>query len=83
LGKGRPKKKFGERSPGERALLVVVVFASLAIVALAERDLHQRNASAVRGNKLLWRVVGTNALGALAYLRCGRRPDLGSARVEG
>jgi hypothetical protein len=80
LGEGRRKRRFGERSPGERASIVVVLVASLAIVALAQRDLHQRSTSAIRGNKLLWQVVCTNALGALAYLRWGRRPDPVSAR---
>ncbi len=53
---------------------------SLAIVAVAERDIHRRASSEIRGSKFLWRLFSTNALGALAYFKWGRlsSPDLPS-----
>jgi hypothetical protein len=59
-------------SPARRAVAVVVLLVSLTIVAAAQRDLQRREDSQVHGNKLIWRVVSLNALGALAYFRWGR-----------
>ena len=56
------------RSP--RATGVIAV--SVAIVAIAERDIQHRASTEIRGSKLLWRLVSLNALGAIAYLKCGR-----------
>lgn len=66
-------KRFQDRPPRQKAAIVVTSLVSLAIVALAERDIHNRPAERVRGPKLVWRVVSTNALGALAYFGVGRR----------
>ena len=63
-----------KRSPGHRLLKVGLLAVSLAIVITAERDLHRRPDDEIRGEKRLWRVASLNALGALAYLRWGRRP---------
>lgn len=62
------------RSPQQRSLAVVVIAVSLGLVAVAERDLHRRPDTQVRGDKRLWRVVCLNALGAAGYLLWGRRP---------
>jgi hypothetical protein len=62
------------RSPEQRSLAVVLVAVSLALVAIAERDLHRRPGTQVRGDKRLWRVVCLNAIGAVGYLVWGRRP---------
>jgi hypothetical protein len=64
-------------SPSRRRLLVPVLAVSLGLVAAAEVDIQRRPAAAVRGNRLLWRLLCLNALGALAYFGCGRRstPD--------
>jgi hypothetical protein len=67
------KKKFSERSPIEKAMVGVLLLVSLGIVGFAERDLQRRPQQQVRGNKLVWRIVGLNAFGALAYLGLGRR----------
>jgi hypothetical protein len=61
-------------SPEQRALAAVLIAISLAVVAVAERDLHRRPDTQVRGDKRLWRIVCLNALGALGYLLWGRRP---------
>lgn len=70
---GKRKKRFGDYRPAERALLVGVVSASVVVVIVAERDIHRRPSDRVRGSKVLWRLVSTNALGAAAYLGWGRR----------
>ncbi|HEX3801904.1 MAG TPA: hypothetical protein VHV75_03600 [Solirubrobacteraceae bacterium] len=56
------------RSPKATSLIAV----SLGIVAVAERDIHNRPSGEIRGSKLLWRLVSLNALGALSYLKWGR-----------
>jgi hypothetical protein len=62
------------RSPAQRSLAAVLIGVSLALVAVAERDLHRRPDTQVRGDKRLWRVVCLNAIGAVGYLLWGRRP---------
>jgi hypothetical protein len=49
-----------------------VIALSLAIAAIAERDIQHRTPTEIRGSKLLWRLVSLNALGAIAYLKWGR-----------
>jgi len=61
------------RSPEQRSLAAVLIAVSLALVAVAERDLHRRPDTQVRGDKRLWRVVCLNAIGAVGYLLWGRR----------
>ena len=67
------KKRFSERPPREKAALLAIGAVGLAIIAVAQRDLSGRDESELRGSKAMWRVVSLNALGALAYLRFGRR----------
>jgi hypothetical protein len=57
----------------KRRIPALVILLSLGPVLLAQRDLRSRPNAAVRGPKLLWRLGSANALGALAYLRWGRR----------
>jgi hypothetical protein len=67
-------KRFSELSPAARASTVAVLGVSLGLVAAAQRDLHARVDSEIRGSKTLWRLVCLNALGAVSYLSWGRRP---------
>jgi hypothetical protein len=66
--------RLGELPPARRGVAIVLMVASLAVVAVAERDIKNRPDSEVRGNRLIWRLISLNALGALAYLRWGRAP---------
>lgn len=66
-------KKFKDLSPPQRVVAVIVLVISLGLVATAERDLQRRPEEEVRGHKWLWRLVCLNAVGALTYLRWGRR----------
>lgn len=59
--------------PVRRNVLLATLGVSVVIVAVAERDLSSRTASQLRGPKPLWRLVCLNALGAVCYLRWGRR----------
>lgn len=61
-------------SPLRRKVATVAIVVSLGVVGIAQRDLKRRPREQVRGSKLLWRLLSTNALGALAYLKLGRRP---------
>jgi hypothetical protein len=63
-----------ERKPADkRVLAAVAVFHALA-VALTWRDLRNRPASQVRGDKRIWQAAsGLNTLGAAAYWLFGRR----------
>jgi hypothetical protein len=63
---------FTDLSPARRFWALVALAVSLGLVAAAQRDIQLRPADQVRGNRLVWRLVCLNALGALAYLRCGR-----------
>jgi hypothetical protein len=69
------QQRFSEYSPASQRWIVVVLLVSLGLVAAGERDIQRRPAEQVRGNKLLWRLVCLNALGALGYFRWGRRPS--------
>lgn len=62
-----------EASPARRVALLVSVAIALTLVAAAERDIQQRPAEQVRGSRWLWRLLCTNALGAIAYFRWARR----------
>ncbi len=66
-------RQFQDRPAGQKAALVFVGLVSLVIVGLAERDIHRRPPARIRGPRIAWRVVSTNALGALAYFGIGRR----------
>ncbi len=73
----RPSKKpFNERSPARRLWAVALIVLSLGLVTAAERDIQRRPANEMRGSKLLWRLLCLNALGAVGYLRWGRRVNL-------
>ncbi len=50
---------------------VLILFSVIAVIA-AERDLHRRPATQIRGSNSIWRLANLNALGALAYLAWGR-----------
>jgi hypothetical protein len=69
----RSKKSFNEMSPMGRACASVLLVVGVALVAAAERDIHRRSASEIRGSKAAWRLVCLNALGAISYFRWGRR----------
>jgi hypothetical protein len=75
----RSKKKFSEYSPARQFWVAGVFILSLGLVAAGERDIQRRPAEQVRGNKLLWRLVCLNALGAASYFRWGRRPAVETA----
>ena len=69
MGRGA---RFRELSPTRRAVAAILFCVSLVIVAAAERDIERRGDSEIRGNRLAWRLVSLNAVGAAAYLRYGR-----------
>lgn len=62
-----------KKKRGTRAQRVGAVAGALALVAAAERDLHGRPETEIRGSKRVWQLVSLNGLGALAYLAWGRR----------
>jgi hypothetical protein len=51
----------------------VAALASAGPIAFAQRDLSRRPDEAVRGPKLLWRLWAFNGVGAVTYLKLGRR----------
>ncbi len=67
------KRQYSELGAAGKAAVLVLTAVSLVVVATAERDLGRRDEDEVRGSRGLWRVVSLNALGAIAYLRFGRR----------
>ena len=59
--------------PARRAGVSALIAVALALVFTAERDIQRRPGTEVRGNKLIWRVLCLNAVGAVGYLLWGRR----------
>jgi len=62
-----------DASPAGRLTLLVSLAMALTLVAAAERDIQQRSSDQVRGSKWLWRLLCTNALGAIGYFGWARR----------
>lgn len=60
-------------SPVRRNTMLSTFLVSLGLVAFAERDVHRRASADVRGPKIVWQILCLNALGALSYLKWGRR----------
>jgi len=67
------KRRFGEYSLPGKLVLLVLIAVSLLIVGRAEKDISARDEDEIRGSRGVWRLASLNALGALAYLRFGRR----------
>jgi hypothetical protein len=62
-----------KKQPNKLCLAAVAV-VHVAAVALTWRDLRDRPATQVRGNKTLWRVASAmNTLGSAGYWLFGRR----------
>jgi hypothetical protein len=59
--------------PTKAKISVAAIVVSVAIVGYAEGNLSARSRDQIRGPKPLWRLLCTNALGALAFLRWGRK----------
>jgi hypothetical protein len=69
----RSKKSFKDMSPLGRIWAALLIAASVALVAAAERDIGRRKATELRGSKRMWRLLCLNALGAITYFQWGRR----------
>lgn len=68
------RRKGKPLSPTQRKVLTAVVAVEAVSAAFAYRDLAHRSEEAVRGRKLVWRVViGLNPGNSLAYWVFGRR----------
>ena len=80
----RPRRSHtmskGPRTPRQRRVIAILLPISLALVAVAQRDLHRRPEAQVRGDKRLWRALCLNAVGAVAYLSWGRQADAAGGR---
>jgi hypothetical protein len=71
----RAIEQFNQKPPAQRLVAFAVLVVSLGLVTAAERDIQRRPADQIRGSKPLWRLICANALGAIGYLRWGRRPS--------
>jgi hypothetical protein len=69
----RAIEQFTQKSHAQRFAAFAVLVASLGLVTVAERDIQHRPAERIHGSKLRWRLICLNALGAVGYLRWGRR----------
>ncbi len=64
-----------KRKPNKLVLAAVAV-VHVAFMALTWRDIRDRSARQVRGNKTIWRVASAvNTVGSAAYWLFGRRPN--------
>jgi hypothetical protein len=63
-----------KRKPNKVVLAVAIVHVTLMV--LTWRDLQDRPAALVRGNKTIWRVASAvNTAGSAMYWLFGRRPN--------
>lgn len=67
------KQRYSEMTGAGKAAVLLIAAISLVIIGRAERDIASRDDDEVRGSRAAWRLVSLNALGAIAYLRFGRR----------
>jgi hypothetical protein len=67
------KKRYSELGSAGKAAVLVITAISLLIIGRAERDIACRDEDEVRGSRTVWRLVSLNALGAIVYMRFGRR----------
>ena len=57
-----------------KPLLAIAGVIHLVVMTLTWRDLQNRPADQIRGNKWIWRIAsGVNTSGSLAYWLFGRR----------
>jgi hypothetical protein len=70
----KPKKKWADFTPAQRAAIVVGAAVELVLTSVALVDLARRSPAAVRGPKVMW-VAGcvVQPVGPIAYLAVGRR----------
>ena len=67
-------KQWSELSGGQRAAVLVVGSAQMALAATAWIDLARRPARQVNGRKATWAaIIAINWIGPLCYFRWGRR----------
>lgn len=64
---------FSSLSATGKVISSLAIAVGLSIVCVAERDIQRRPDDQVRGSKALWRLLSLNALGAIGYLKWGRR----------
>ena len=67
------KQRWSELTSRQKATVLGVVAVQAVLVAAAQRDLSGRISGQLRGPKLLWRIMTTNTVGAVAYFVVGRR----------
>lgn len=74
----RRKRRWSERSPRQKAAVIVPAIAHFALVGVAHADLSKRPAEQIRGPKWMWRLLTpANTSFTVAYLLWGRhkKPD--------
>ena len=75
--RSRPSELIGfyrGLSPWARRGVWALLAFEAILVGAAERDIQRRPTGAIRGPKLLWRVIATqNIIGPAAYFGLGRR----------
>lgn len=70
-------KHWTDLSAGQKAGVVILGMAQLALLAAALWDLAHRSADEIRGDKRMWTaLVFVNWIGPLAYFTIGRRSGL-------
>ena len=78
-GTGR-RRRWRDRSRGERTALMVAALAQFSLAATAWADLARRPQGEVRGPRWRWALlIGVNFVGPIAYFRYGRVRLLGLA----
>lgn len=70
------RKSWQELTSNQRAAIVVLGAAEVALTTWAAWDLFNRPAAQVRGSKVLWApLLFVQPVGPISYLALGRRHD--------
>jgi hypothetical protein len=68
------KKKWSERGPLSRTLIVVLGVVEVVLLAATLADIRRRPADQIKGSKRMWSALAfVNIVGPVAYFTLGRR----------
>jgi hypothetical protein len=70
----RTKKRWRDRTPTQRAGILLVGSIQLALLVAALTNIRRRPAAEIRGGKRLWTALAfVNGIGPITYFTCGRK----------
>ena len=75
-----PRLRWSEMKPAQKGGIIVLAVLQFSLLIAALRDLRQRPAAEVKGNKRLWTAFAfVNFIGPITYFLFGRKKALDTA----